>query len=142
MHPIVSQLGEILFAMTPANPVINTLYKVRDLIIGSIPTIIFLLLLWGLYTVLVYRPLGRVLEERYRKTEGAFEQAKIDIQAADQRTAEYEQRLREARASVFRALDERRNLATQIRAGAANEARATADKRVVEARAQIEQQVA
>jgi F-type H+-transporting ATPase subunit b len=118
-----------------------TLKQLGELLLGAVPTIIFLLLLFGLYKTLIYKPLGRVLEERYRKTEGAFDQAKADIQAAEMRTAEYEQRLRDARIAVFRSQEERRTLAMQARSAAAGEARAAADRRVTEARAALAQQV-
>src|SRR5690242_18049937 len=134
MPTVISDMGTILFFQAARNPIVDTLYKVRDLIIGSIPTIILLLLLWFLYTVLVYRPLGRVLEERYRRTEGAFGQARADIQAAELRTAEYERQLREARAAVFAAQEERQSRAAQARATAVQEARRVAEQRIKEAR--------
>ena len=65
----------------------KTLHQVGELLLGSIPAIVFLLLSFGLYRWLVYEPLSRMLEERYRNTEGAFEQAKGDIAAAGARTA-------------------------------------------------------
>ncbi len=80
----------------------QTLRQVGELLLGSIPTIILLLLLYGIYVVLVHRPLGKVLAERRSKTEGAVEKARADIASAEARTAEYEQRLREARAVIFK----------------------------------------
>ena len=59
-------------------------------------------LLYAIYTTLVHKPLVKVLAERRSKTEGAVEKARADIAAAEARTAEYEQRLREARVAVFK----------------------------------------
>jgi F-type H+-transporting ATPase subunit b len=117
----------------------QTLRQVGELLLGSIPTIILLLLLYGIYVVLVYRPLGRVLAERRSKTEGAIEKARADIASAEARTAEYEQRLREARAVIFKSQETRRQQALQVRAAAVAEARAKAQVQIDQARAAIEQ---
>ena len=99
---------------------------------------ILLALLYALYTTIVHKPLRRVLEERRSKTEGAIEKSRADIAAAEARTAEYEQRLREARATVFRAQEARRQTALQARANAAAEARKRTQTRVQAARKDIE----
>jgi F-type H+-transporting ATPase subunit b len=117
----------------------QTLRQVGELLLGSIPTIILLLLLYGIYVVLVYRPLGRVLAERRSKTEGAIEKARADIASAEARTAEYEQRLREARAVIFKGQEARRQQALQVRAAAVAEARSKAQGQINQARSAIEQ---
>ncbi len=99
---------------------------------------ILLALLYALYTALVHKPLKRVLDERHSKTEGAVEKSKADIAAADARTAEYEQRMREARAAVFRAQEAKRQAAMQARANAVGEARNKAQAQVQAAKADIE----
>ncbi|MFZ0286453.1 MAG: hypothetical protein WAL32_14580, partial [Terriglobales bacterium] len=103
-----------------------------------VPTIIFMMLLFGLYDVLVYRPLVKVLAERRSKTEGAVEKARADIAAAEARTVEYEQRLREARLAVFKSQEARREQALQARAAVAAEARTKAQAQVGQARAAME----
>lgn len=116
----------------------ETLRQVGELLLGSIPTIIFMVLLYGLYTVLVHRPLLKVLAERRAKTEGAIEKARADIAAAEARTAEYEQRLREARVAVFKHQEALRQQALQARAGAVAEAQKRAHAQVEQARAAME----
>jgi F-type H+-transporting ATPase subunit b len=100
--------------------------------------VILVALLYALYTTIVHKPLRRVLEERRSKTEGAIEKSKADIAAADARISEYEQRLREARAAVFRAQEARRQAALQARSNAVSEARARAQAEVRAAKASIE----
>jgi F-type H+-transporting ATPase subunit b len=117
----------------------ETLRQVGELLLGSIPTIIFMVLLWGSYAVLVHKPLTKVLAERRSKTEGAIERARADIAAAEARTAEYEQRLREARMALFKAQEARRQQAMQRRAAALAEARSRAQLEIEKARAAIEQ---
>ena len=89
----------------------ETTHQLGELLLGSVPTVILLTLLYVLYSLIVHKPLQRVLAERRNKTEGAVEKSRADIAAADARTSEYEQRLREARAAVFRAQEARRQAA-------------------------------
>jgi F-type H+-transporting ATPase subunit b len=117
----------------------ETVRQVGELLLGSIPTIILLVLLYGIYVVLVHKPLGKVLAERRSKTEGAIEKARADIASAEARTAEYEQRLREARAAIFKSQEARRQQALQVRAAGVAEARARAQAQVEQARSAIEQ---
>jgi F-type H+-transporting ATPase subunit b len=116
----------------------ETLKQIGELLLGSIPTIIFFVLLYGLYVAIVHKPLARVLAQRRARTEGAIEKAKADIATAEARTAEYEQRLREARLALFKAQEARRAQAAQARAEVLAEARKNAQAEVEEARALIE----
>jgi F-type H+-transporting ATPase subunit b len=113
--------------------------QLGGLLLGSVPTIIFIILLFGIYTAVVHKPLVKVLAERHSRTEGAIEKAHADIAQAEARTAEYEQRLREARMTVFKSQEARRQLALQARAAAVTEARTRAQTQVEGARAAIEQ---
>ncbi len=116
----------------------QTLQQLGELLLGSVPTVILFAVLYVLYKVIVHKPLKRVLDERRSKTEGAVEKSKADISAAEARTAEYEQKLREARAAVFRAQEAKRQAAMQARATAVNEARNKAQGQVQAAKADIE----
>lgn|SRR5579862_9143991 len=116
----------------------ETLRQLGELLLGSIPTVILLTLLYALYTAIVHKPLQRVLAERRSKTEGAVEKSRADIAAAEARTAEYEQKLREARAAVFRAQEARRQAALQARTNALNVARSKAQAQVLAAKNDIE----
>lgn len=116
----------------------QTLQQLGELLLGAVPTVILLALLYGCYKTIVHNPLRRVLAERRSKTEGAIEKSKADIAAAEARTSEYEQRLREARATVFRAQEAKRQAALQARTQAVNEARARAQAQVQAAKADIE----
>lgn len=116
----------------------QTLQQLGELLLGSVPTVILMTLLYVLYTVIVHKPLRRVIEERRSKTEGAVEKSKADIAAADARTTEYEQKLREARAAIFRAQESKRQAAMQARSNAVNDARTKAQAQVQSAKADIE----
>ena len=117
----------------------QTLHQLGELLLGAVPTIILLGALFVLYTLLVHRPLLAVLAERRSRTQGAMEKARADIAAAEARTSDYEQRVREARMKIFKNQEVRRQQAMQSRAEAVNQARARAQGQVKQARSDIEQ---
>lgn len=116
----------------------QTLRQLGELLLGAVPTVILLALLYAIYSSVVHKPLQRVLEERRSKTEGAVEKSRADIAAAEARTSEYEQRLREARATVFHAQEIRRKVALEARTAALNQARTKAQAQVQAAKADIQ----
>jgi F-type H+-transporting ATPase subunit b len=118
----------------------ETLRQLGELLLGSVPTIIFFLILFVLYIVLVQKPLARVLSERHARTQGAIEKARADIATAEAQTAEYEHRLRDARLRLFKAQEAKRETAAQARAEAVAAARTKAQAQVEEARAGIERE--
>ena len=120
----------------------QTLKQAGELLLGAIPTVVLLLLLYACYDVLIQKPLHRILEERRARTEGAVIKARADVALAEARMQEYEQRLREARVAIFKALETRRLKAQQARAETVTEARARAEQQIREARAAIEQDMA
>lgn len=116
----------------------QTLHQLGELLLGAVPTVILLALLYALYSAIVHKPLKRVLAERRSKTEGAVEKSRADIAAAEARMSEYEHRLREARAAVFRAQEARRQAALESRGAAVNDARSKAQAQVQAAKKDIE----
>ncbi len=114
------------------------LKQLGDLVLGSLPTVIFFLILLGAYGALVRRPLDRVLAERFGRTGGAMNEAKAAISAAEQKTTEYETKLRKARAEMFEARTARQKAATEARDRALAEAREAAQHRIAVARASVE----
>lgn len=117
----------------------QTLRQLGELLLGSVPTVILLWTLYIIYVFVVHRPLTAVLAERQKRTQGAMEKARADIAAAEARTADYEQRLREARQTVFKSLEARRQQASEARGAVVNQARARAQEQVKQARAALEQ---
>src|SRR3954449_3135575 len=120
----------------------KVLHQIGELLLGSVPTIVLLLLTWVVYNFVVHRPLMRVLDERRAKTEGAVEKAKRDIAAAEAKAAEYDERIRQARQAVLKAAEERRRQIMDARAQTLAEAKAAADAQVKAARAALEKEVA
>ena len=118
------------------------LQSLENFFLGAVPTVILFLLLYAVYRVLVHVPLRKVLAERQNLTEGTQAKAKADIAAAAAKTSEYEGKLRDARMSVFKAQEQRRQHLLQVRDAAIAEARERTHEMVMEARASLESEVA
>ena len=118
------------------------LQSLENFFLGAVPTVILFLLLYAVYRVLVHVPLRKVLAERQNLTEGTQAKAKADIAAAAAKTSEYEGKLRDARMSVFKAQEQRRQHLLQARDAAIADARERTHKRISEARAGLEKEVA
>jgi F-type H+-transporting ATPase subunit b len=116
--------------------------QLKDLVLGSVPTMIFFILLVAAYGLLVRRPLDRVLAERRARTSGAVEQARGAISAAEAETAVYEDKLRAARAEILAAREQKLKKWNEQREAALSEARNAAGQRVLAARLEIEQSAA
>jgi F-type H+-transporting ATPase subunit b len=124
---------------TTSDKMDQTLRQLGELLLGAVPTVLLLATLYILYTFLVHRPLTAVLAERRRRTLGAMEKARADIAAAEARTADYEQRLREARQKIFKLQEARRQQANQTRGQAVTQARTRAQDQVKQARLAMEE---
>ena len=117
-----------------------TLRQLGELALGAIPTIILFIFIWILYRVIVHNALAGALAERRSKTVGAVEKAKTDVAIAEQKTAEYEGKVREAKLAVFKRQESRRQQILEQKMGALAEARAAAEARVTAARAEIQKE--
>jgi F-type H+-transporting ATPase subunit b len=118
------------------------LRQIGELLIKSIPTIISMLILWTAYTLLVHKKLQQVLARRHALTEGAVERAQQEIAIAEKRTAEYEQRVRDARSQIYKAQQANRQRVLDERNAALAESRKNAGEMVKKARAALEKDTA
>ena len=89
----------------------------------------------------MHNKLHAVLEERRARTSGAVEKARADIAAAEAKTAQYEERLRAARAEIFKQAEARRRQWSEQRSQMAQQARTEGEGRVNAARASIAKEV-
>ncbi|HUN83720.1 MAG TPA: ATP synthase F0 subunit B [Terracidiphilus sp.] len=108
------------------------------LLIGSIPTALLFLVLVVAYQFLVQKPLTATLNERRARTDGAVEEANRAIAQAEARAAEYAEKLRQARAEIYKAREERIRQWSMERDAALDSARKTANARVGQAKAELE----
>ena len=118
------------------------LNQLGGLFLGSVPTIVFFLLLVVAYGLLVRRPLDAVLTERRKRTSGAIEQAKAAIGQAENETARLEEKLRAARTELFNARAARLKQWAAERDQALEQARTETQTKVLTARVALEQSAA
>ncbi|MDQ2924435.1 MAG: hypothetical protein M3R43_02600 [Acidobacteriota bacterium] len=116
-------------------------HQLGGLVLGSVPTMIFFILLVALYGVLVRRPLEKTLAERRARTSGAIEQARAAISAAEAETQVYEDKLRAARADVLAARERLLQQWNIERDAALQQARGAAQEQVRSGRKQIEDSI-
>jgi F-type H+-transporting ATPase subunit b len=81
--------------------------QLQGYFIGAVPTSLLFIVLVLAYQLLIQGPLTATLKERRARTQGAVEAANKAIELAEKRSAEYEVKLRQARAEVFKAREER-----------------------------------
>ena len=115
------------------------LNQLGGLVLGSVPTMIFFILLVIAYGLLVRRPLDRILAERRARTTGAVEQARGAIAAAEAETSVYEDKLRQAKAEIFHARDQKLKQWNAERDSAIEEVRRATQQRILAAKQDIEQ---
>jgi F-type H+-transporting ATPase subunit b len=118
------------------------LNQIGGLILGSMPTVVFFVVLVIAYGFLVRRPLDAVLTERRARTSGAVEQARGAMSAAEAETAVFEDKLRAARAEIFHARDQRMAQWAAEREATLAEARAVTTNRINVAKLDIEKSAA
>jgi F-type H+-transporting ATPase subunit b len=115
---------------------------VGQLIIGALPTSFLFIALVLCYQFLVQKPLSRVLEERRARTEGAVEDAHRAVAKAEARAAEYANKLRQARAEIFKIREQRIQQWNAERDAVLDEARKAAAQKVGQAKAELESEAA
>jgi F-type H+-transporting ATPase subunit b len=112
--------------------------QVGALLLGAIPTALLFIVLVMCYQFLVQKPLSRTLAERRARTEGAIEEAHRAIAKAEARAAEYANKLRQARAEIFKIREQRIKQWNLERDAALDSARKSAGLKVSQAKAELE----
>lgn len=113
------------------------LHALGGLLLKAVPTFVLVVLLTIYLKHIFFKPLERVLDERYRATEGARKLAEESLEKAAAKTAEYDAALRHARAEVYLAQEELHRRLAAERAEQVQQARLRAEHAVTEARAQL-----
>jgi F-type H+-transporting ATPase subunit b len=116
--------------------------QLGDLLLASLPTLILFIVLVMAYQLLVQGPLTRTLRERRARTAGAVEEANKAIAAAEEKTADYANKLRHARAEVFHIREQRLQQWAQERDSVLDKTRKASTQRVLEARLALEGEAA
>jgi F-type H+-transporting ATPase subunit b len=79
----------------------KTLHDLGGIVLNGLPTFFLVLILALVVKYLYLKPLDKVLEERFRLTEGARKAAEESLKNADTKVAEYQNALNKARAEIY-----------------------------------------
>jgi F-type H+-transporting ATPase subunit b len=118
------------------------LQQVGILLLGSIPTILLFIVMVLSYQFLVQGPLTATLKKRYALTQGALEDAQKAIAAAEAKASEYADKLRQARAEVYKVREQRVKQWNAERDAALEAARKLSSVKVSQAKAELEAEAA
>jgi F-type H+-transporting ATPase subunit b len=118
-----------------------TLTALAELLVEAIPTILFFILLTVYLKYVFFRPMGRILEERRRQTEGVRELAQRAFDAADEKTSEFERAMQLARAQIHQENEAIRRQWSEEQAQAIAKSRIEASHRIEAAKHQIAHEV-
>ena len=120
----------------------QTLQALGGILLKSIPTIVFLIILHFYLKAVLFGPLDRAMKKRRELTEGARETAKTSLEAASRKADEYEAKVRDARSAVYKQQEEIRKRWLDEQAQQVAEARAHSEAAVKTARESIAQDAA
>ena len=110
--------------------------------LGAVPTVLLFIVLVLSYQFLVQAPLTAALKQRRARTDGAVEDAQNAMAQAEARAGEYAARLRQARAELYKAREQRTKQWYAERDAALDAARKVAALKVSQARAELEAEAA
>ena len=78
------------------------LEQVSALLVRALPTFVVVVLLYFYLRAMFFRPMGDLLAQRKRATEGTRKSAEESLRRAGQKAAEYEESLRAARTGIYK----------------------------------------
>lgn len=116
--------------------------QVEFLLLGAVPTALLFIVLVLCYQFLIQGPLTRTLQERRARTEGAVEDAHKAIAQSEARAAEYAEKLRQARAEVYKMREQRAKQRNAEREATLDAARKASGAKVTHAKADLEAEAA
>ena len=119
----------------------ETLRQLGGILLRAVPTFILVVLLHLYLKFIFFKPLERVLRQRYDATEGARKLAEESIARASQKAAEYEAALRSARGETYKEMEQLHRKLQDDRAATVKQARAEAEAAVAHAKAALNAEV-
>jgi F-type H+-transporting ATPase subunit b len=117
------------------------LHALGGILLRAVPTFLLVILLHFYLKSIFFKPLEKVLHQRYEATEGARKLAKEALEQAAAKTASYEAQLRTAKAEMYQAQERLHKQLQEREAAAMAEARKSADTAVKLAKTQLEADV-
>jgi len=119
----------------------ETLRQLGGILLRAVPTFILVVLLHFYLKFIFFKPLERVLRERYEATEGARKLAEASLAKASEKAAEYESALRAARSETYKELEQLRRKLQEERISSVHGARSQAESVIAEAKTALRAEV-
>jgi F-type H+-transporting ATPase subunit b len=117
------------------------LHQLGQLLLRAVPTFLLVIVLHFYLKSMFFKPMGKVLQERYDATEGARKLAEESTARASRKTAEYEAAMRVARAEVYQAQEQIHKQLQEREAEELAKARKRSEALIQEARAALARDV-
>jgi F-type H+-transporting ATPase subunit b len=115
----------------------ETLRQLGGILLRALPTFFLVVLLHFYLKHTFFKPLKKVLRDRYDATEGARKLAEASLERASRKAAEYEAALRSARGDIYKELEQMRRGLQDERAAAVRAARTEAEAAVGKAKVEL-----
>ena len=113
------------------------LHALGGILLRAVPTFLLVILLHFYLKSVFFKPLEKVLHQRYEATEGARKLAEQSLQQAAAKTARYETELRATKAAMYQAQEQLHKQLEEREAAAVSDARTRADAAVNLAKTQL-----
>ena len=113
------------------------LHALGGILLRAVPTFLLVILLHFYLKIVFFKPLEKVLHQRYEATEGARKLAEQSLEQAAAKTASYEAQLRAAKAEMYQAQEQLHKQLQEREAAAVAEARARAEAAIKLAKQQL-----
>lgn len=122
------------------------LFEGGDNIIQPNVTLVVVLILFIVFVIvlnqILFKPIGKVLDERESLTDGAAAEARAASRQYQSRLNNYEETIRQARAESYRKLEQQRKAALEERSNLVAAARAEAEAEIEKAKQEVAAQTA
>jgi F-type H+-transporting ATPase subunit b len=118
-----------------------TLQALGGILLKAVPTFLLVVLLHFYLKGIFFKPLQKVLRQRYEATEGARKLAGESLERAAAKTAEYEAAMRAARSEIYQAQEQAHKRLQEGEFAALTAARQRAEAAVQEAKARLSSDV-
>jgi F-type H+-transporting ATPase subunit b len=116
--------------------------QLGELFLQAVPTVLIILIFYFILRTIFFKPLLKVMAERDARTVGAQKAAEAAQAAAAEKTKQYEETLKHARAKVYAEQETARKKVLDERAEIVKDARAKAASHVAGAKERVQGEVA
>ena len=113
------------------------LHALGGILLRAVPTFLLVILLHFYLKSVFFKPLEKVLRQRYEVTEGARKLAQQSLHQAADKTAAYEAQLRAAKAEMYQAQEQLHKGLQEREAAAVADARNHAEAAIKQAKEQL-----